>query len=159
MTPFLVRWMLISLLVGVVAGIASIVAHGRERTSWVVVAVLAVWLLTFWRGQMRRTRVTYRITSRSVTVQTGRIVRRRREAGLHAIADVRVRQTLMQRALGVGTVHFATAADAGYDLRFRGVDDPGRVLRAVDRALDDGVAGGEAPVFDPLQARSRSYLT
>jgi uncharacterized membrane protein YdbT with pleckstrin-like domain len=138
MTPFLARWLVFSLVLGIAAGIASIVADGRDRTSWVVVAVLAVWLLTFSRGQLRRLRVTYQITSRRLAIETGLISRRLHEARLDAVQDIRVRQTLLQRALGTGTVHFDTAAELGYDLRFRGVDDPRRIVRAVDRALERG---------------------
>jgi uncharacterized membrane protein YdbT with pleckstrin-like domain len=138
MTPFLVRWLVASLVLGVAAGIASTFADGRDQTSWVILAVLAVWLLTFCRGQLRRLRVTYRITSRRLAIETGLVSRRLHEARLEAIEDVRVRQTLLQRALGTGTVHFDTAGELGYDLRFRGVDNPRRVVRAVDRALDGG---------------------
>jgi uncharacterized membrane protein YdbT with pleckstrin-like domain len=136
MTPFLVRWMLVSLGAGIAAGIASIVADGREQTSWIIMAVLAVWLLTYARGQLRRRRVTYRITSRRLAIETGLVSRRLHEARLEAVQDIRVRQTLLQRALGTGTVHFDTSAELGYDLRFGGVDDPGRIVRAVDQALD-----------------------
>jgi uncharacterized membrane protein YdbT with pleckstrin-like domain len=136
MTPFLVRWLLASLLLGIAAGIASIVADGREQISWVILAVLAVWLLTFCRGQLRRLRVTYRITSRRLAIETGLISRDRRETRLEAIQDISVRQTLLQRALGVGTVDFETAGEWDADFRFRGVDDPRRIVRAVDRALD-----------------------
>ena len=149
MTPFLVRWLLFSLMVGIAAGIASIVVDGRDQTSWVVVAVLAVWLLTFCRGQLRRRRVTYRITSRRLAIETGLLSRRLHEARLEAVQDIRVRQTLLQRALGTGTVHFDTADELGYDLRFRGVDDPRRIVRAVDQALDDRHAPGWAePMLD-----------
>ena len=149
MTPFLVRWLVFSLVVGIAAGIASIVADGRDQTSWVVVAVLAVWLLTFCRGQLRRRRVTYRITSRRLAIETGLLSRRLHEARLEAVQDIRVRQTLLQRALGTGTVHFDTADELGYDLRFRGVDDPRRIVRAVDQALDDRHAPGWAePMLD-----------
>ncbi len=160
MTPFLVRWLLVSLIVGVAAGIASILAHGREQTSWVLVAVLAVWLLTFGRGHLRRMRVTYRITNRRLAIETGLIIRRRREAQLYAVDDVRVRQTLLQRALGVGTVHFDTTAEIGHDLRFRGVENPRAVVRAIDQALDHGEPEwDDLPFFDPVQAPPRSYLT
>ena len=147
MTPFLVRWLLFSLVLGIAAGIASIVADGRDQTSWVVGAVLAVWLLTFARGQLRRLRVTYRITSRRLAIETGLISRRLHEARLDAVRDIRVRQTLLQRALGTGTVHFDTAAELGYDLRFRGVDDPRRIVRAVDRALERGRPESFHPVL------------
>ena len=145
MAPFLVRWLVASLAVGSAAGIASIVADGRDQTSWVIVAVLAVWLLTFLRGQRRRLRVTYRITSRRLSIETGFIARRLHEARLEAVQDVWIRQTLLQRLLGTGTVHFDTAAELGYDLRFHGVDDPRRIVRAVDRALDGDLLDWSPP--------------
>jgi uncharacterized membrane protein YdbT with pleckstrin-like domain len=148
MTPFLVRWLVLSLVLGVAAGIASIVADGREQTSWVLLAVLAVWLLTFCRGQLRRQRVTYRITSRRLAIETGLVSRNRQEARLGAIQDVRVRQTLFQRAVGIGTVHFDTAGELDYDFRFRGVDDPQRIVRTVDRALDRPAPDWGEPIFD-----------
>jgi uncharacterized membrane protein YdbT with pleckstrin-like domain len=160
MTPFLIRWLLASLVLGIAAGIASIVVDGRDQTSWVIVAVLAVWLLTFLRVQRRRLRVTYRITSRRLAIETGFVARRLHEARLEAIQDVWVRQTLLQRALGTGTIHFDTAAELGYDLRFRGVDDPRRVVRAVDRALDGGGPDwSPAALRDEGWAGADSYLT
>ncbi len=149
MTPFLVRWLLASLLLGTAAGIASIVADGREQISWVILAVLGVWLLTFCRGQLRRLRVTYRITSRRLAIETGLISRDRRETRLEAIQDVSVRQTLLQRALGVGTVDFETAGEWDADFRFRGVDDPRRIVRAVDRALDRDRPDWRLGLLDP----------
>ncbi len=153
MTPFLVRWLLASLLLGIAAGVASIVADGHEQVSWVILAVLAVWLLTFSRGQLRRLRVTYWITSRRLAIETGLVSRDRREARLEAIQNVSIRQTLLQRALGIGTVDFDTAAEAGYDFRFRGVDDPRRVVRAVDRALDRDRRGSVPPALGLLDPR------
>ena len=37
--------------------------------------------------------------------------------------------------LGIGTVDFDTAAEAGFDFSFRGVGDPRGIVRTVDRAL------------------------
>jgi uncharacterized membrane protein YdbT with pleckstrin-like domain len=161
MTPFLVRWLAISLVVGIGAGIASIVAHRHERTSWVLVAVLAIWLLTFCRGQLRRTRVTYRITNRSLVIERGRFARRRREAELQDIQNVTVRQTMLQRALGIGSIDFETAAEAGHDFRFRGVDDPQRIVRAVDRARDGHSPASDRSLFEfePPPGGYRGYLT
>jgi hypothetical protein len=37
----------------------------------------------------------------------------------------------------VGTVSFDTAAGAGFDFSFRGVEDPRRLARTVGQALED----------------------
>jgi uncharacterized membrane protein YdbT with pleckstrin-like domain len=138
MPAFLVRWLLASLVLGVAAGIASTIADGRAQTGWVILAVVAVFLVTFCRVQLRRMRVTYRITSRRLTIETGLFSRDRRQARLEHIQNVTCRQSLVQRALGVGTVHFDTAGELGYDLSFRGVDDPRHIIRTVDQVIRDG---------------------
>ncbi|HEY2439173.1 MAG TPA: PH domain-containing protein [Solirubrobacteraceae bacterium] len=135
MPAFLVRWLLASLVLGVAGGLASIIADGRMQTTWVVLTVLAVVLLASGRGQLRRMRVTYRITSRRLTIQTGLFFRQVHEARLERIQNVNCRQSVLQRALGIGTVDFDTAADVPYDFCFRGVDDPRRIVRMVDQAL------------------------
>ncbi|HWE10563.1 MAG TPA: PH domain-containing protein [Solirubrobacteraceae bacterium] len=135
MTPFLIRWLLASLTLGVAGGIASIVADGRLQTAWVVLAVLAIVVLASCRGQLRRMRVTYRVTNRRLMIQTGLFSRHVHETRLERIQNVNCRQSPWQRALGIGTVDFDTAADVPYDFCFRGVDDPRRIARTVDRAL------------------------
>lgn len=135
MTRLVVRGLIWSLVLGIAAGIASIVADRTVQPLWVVAAVAAVCLLQFARGQTRRMRVSYAITSRRLAIERGLFAGRLQETGLDRIQNVTVRQTLMERALGVGTVHFDTAAELGYDFVFRGVDDPRRIVRLVDRAL------------------------
>lgn len=135
---FLVRWLLASLVLGIAAGIASIVADGRSQASWVILAVLAVVLVTFCRVQLRRMRVTYRITSRRLTIETGLFSRGLHETRLEHIQNVTCRQSLFQQTLGVGTVDFDTAGGLRSDFSFRGVDDPRRIVRIVDRAIRQG---------------------
>jgi uncharacterized membrane protein YdbT with pleckstrin-like domain len=50
------------------------------------------------------------------------------------VQHVATRQSLLERVLGVGTVDFDTAGDDGSSFVFGGVDDPDRVVRAVDEA-------------------------
>jgi hypothetical protein len=50
------------------------------------------------------------------------------------VQNVASRQTLRQRLLRVGSVHFDTAAGADYDFSFYGVSQPRRLVRDVDRA-------------------------
>ena len=44
---------------------------------------------------------------------------------------------MLERLLGIGTVDFDTAAGAAYDFSFHGVEDPRRIVRTVDAALED----------------------
>src|ERR1700731_631982 len=97
MPAFLVRWLLASLVLGVAGGLASIIADGRMQTTWVVLTVLAVVLLASGRGQLRRMRVTYRISSRRLTIQTGLFSRQVHETRLERIQNVNCRQSLLQR--------------------------------------------------------------
>jgi uncharacterized membrane protein YdbT with pleckstrin-like domain len=148
MLPFIARWLAASLVLGVAAGIGSVIAGGRVQTSWVIAAVLAVCLLMYCRGQLRRMRVTYRITSRRLTIETGLLSRRVHQARLEHIQDVDTRQTLLQRALGIGTVVFDTAGDVPYAFSFRGVDEPHRIVATVDRALQQTDEGWRLGIFD-----------
>jgi uncharacterized membrane protein YdbT with pleckstrin-like domain len=124
-----------SLVVGVAAGVASTIADGSVQTAWVILAVAAVAVALFAAGQLRRLRTTYSITSRRLTIEIGLMSRDLHQTRLERIQDVRARQSLVQRALGVGTVDFDTAGEAQLQLSFHGVDDPRRIVRTVDRAL------------------------
>jgi uncharacterized membrane protein YdbT with pleckstrin-like domain len=148
MVPFVVRWLAASLVLGVAAGIGSVIAGGRVQTSWVIVAVVGVCLVMYCRGQLRRMRVTYRITSHRLTIETGLVSRKLHQARLERIQNVSTRQTLLQRALGIGTVEFDTAADVPYAFAFRGVDDPDRIVAAVDRALQRTEEGWRLGLFN-----------
>ena len=59
------------------------------------------------------------------------------ETRLERVQNVRTRQRMLERLLGVGTVDFDTAAGTAYDFSFRGVDDPRGIVRTVNSALED----------------------
>jgi uncharacterized membrane protein YdbT with pleckstrin-like domain len=138
MTPFLMRWLLASLVLGIAAGLASTIADGRVETRWVLLAVLAGVLVMVCRGQLRRLRVTYAVTSRRLTIETGLFSRDLYQARLEHVQNVNCRQSLFQRALGIGTVEFDTTGEIQHDFSFHGVDDPRRIVRTVDVAVHRG---------------------
>jgi uncharacterized membrane protein YdbT with pleckstrin-like domain len=126
---------------GVIAGLVTRAAAGRIELIWVLVAVLAVFVLVLLTGVLRRMRTTYTITNRRLTIDFGLVSREMHETRLERVQNVRSRQTMLQRVLGVGTVDFDTAAGAAYDFAFHGVEDPTRIVRTVDRALHElGIA-------------------
>lgn len=144
MMRLLVKGLVLSLILGVAAGIASALADGRVQTVWVLGAVLGTLLLVYAVGQTRRCRVTYCISSHRLAIETGLVSRDLRQARLERVQNVSCRQSLYERGLGIGTVDFETAGELELAFRFRGVDDPRRIVRAVDRALDH-VAGDWGP--------------
>lgn len=144
------RGLLVGLVLGVAAGIGSVLSAGRAQTSWILVGVLVPVARYALKGHLRRMRVTYTVTDRRVTVASGlrgrrrpgrqrgpggRLGRRRRrgghEAWLEHVETVRARQSLVERMLGIGTVELVTS-DGGVTLR--GIDDPRRVALMLDRA-------------------------
>jgi uncharacterized membrane protein YdbT with pleckstrin-like domain len=125
------------LVLGVVAGLVSAIVDGRVRTTWVVIGVLGTFALLYARAQMRLLRRTYAITNRRLTIETGLLSRDISQARLERIQDIDVTQSMLERALDVGTVVFYTAAEVGSEFSFRGVEDPRGIVRTVDRALHE----------------------
>jgi uncharacterized membrane protein YdbT with pleckstrin-like domain len=141
------RGLLAAVLAGVLAGVITALSAGRVEVGWVVIAVLAVFLIALAMGQIRRIQTTYAITNQRLTIETGILSRRLRQTRLERVQNVNASQSLVQRILHIGTVDFDTAGEADYDFSFRGVGDPRGIVRTVDRALHElrgGPGGPEA---------------
>jgi len=94
-------------------------------------------------GQLRRIQTTYSITNRRLTIETGLLSRRLHQTRLERVQNVNSTQSLLERIVRIGTVDFDTAGEADFDFAFRGVGDPRRIVRTVDRALHERVASPE----------------
>jgi uncharacterized membrane protein YdbT with pleckstrin-like domain len=101
----------------------------------VVVLVLFVGMLVW--GFVSRLATKYTITSRRLTINLGILTREQHQTRLERVQNVNTSQSLLERLLRVGTVDFDTAAEAGYDFKFRGVSDPQEIVRTVDRAIHE----------------------
>jgi uncharacterized membrane protein YdbT with pleckstrin-like domain len=133
-TPGLyVRGAFAALLAGVIGGLASAVAasSGRVQPLWVVVAVSLAFLRTGLKSMTRRARTTYTLTDRRLIIRVGLVSRRVQETYLEQVLNVKARQTVLERLLGIGTVDFDTAAGAAYEPALRGVTAPAEIARAV----------------------------
>ena len=137
MPAFYVRGLLAAILAGVIAGLITRARHGGVDVGWVAPAVLLVFVIVLVWGLLRRLVTTYTITNRRLTIRIGLLSREMHETRLERVQNVRTRQGMLERLLGVGTIDFDTAAGAAYDFSFRGVDDPGRIVRTVNAALED----------------------
>jgi uncharacterized membrane protein YdbT with pleckstrin-like domain len=135
MPGFHVKGLLGAVLLGAVAGLISALATGHVQVTWVILAVLAVFAAVLGRGALRRLQTTYTITDQRLTIERGLMTRELYETRLERVQNVSLRQSLLERTLGVGTVDFDTAGGAGFDFSFRGVAEPRRIVRTVDRAL------------------------
>ena len=130
-----VKGLVISLVVGVAAGIASAIAGGHVQTAWVIAAVVIAFLALAGLAQLRRLQITYSITNRRLTIERGILARDLHQTRLERVQNVNARQSMVERALGIGTVDFDTAGEAQFDFSFRGVADPRGIVRTVDQAL------------------------
>jgi uncharacterized membrane protein YdbT with pleckstrin-like domain len=143
MLTFHLKGLLAAIALGVLAGLVSAAATGAVETGWVVAAVFVMFLVVLGRGLLSRQRVTYTITSRRLTIETGLVARDVHETRLEQIQNVRASQSPLERLAGVGTVAFDTAGGAAFDFAFAGVADPRGLVRTVDRALHErAVVGG-----------------
>ncbi len=66
------------------------------------------------------------------------------ETRLERVQNVGTGQSLAERLLRIGTVNFDTAAEEGFDFRFRGVENP-LGDRAHRRPCDRRAAGAHEP--------------
>ena len=130
------RGLLLAVLGGVVAGIVTLLAAGHIQAGWVVIAVAVVFVVVLVVVAYRRAQITYTVTDRRLVIERGVLRRDWQETRLERVQNVAARQSFPQRLLGVGSVHFDTAAGADYDFSFHGVSHPAELVRTVNRALN-----------------------
>lgn len=141
MLPFHVKGLVAAVFAGAVAGIVTRVAAGHVEALWVVVAVVVVFLIGLLLGVVRRISTTYTVTDRRLLIERGLLTRDAQETRLERVQNVASRQTMSERLLRVGSIHFDTAAGADYDFSFYGVSRPRQVVQTVDRALQASERG------------------
>lgn len=137
MLAFYIRGLVAAILAGVIAGVVTRATGRSVDAAWVTVAVFIVFLVVLAWGLIRRLATTYTITNRRLTIRSGLMSREMHETRIERVQNVGVRQRLLERMLGIGTVDFDTAGGAAYDFSFRGVEDPGRIVKTVNAALED----------------------
>ena len=135
MPGFHVKGLLGAVLLGAIVGLISALVDGHVQATWVIVAVLVVFVVSLVTGLVRRLQTTYTVTTERLTIEQGLMTRQLHETRLERVQNVSLRQSLIERALGVGTVDFDTAGSAAFDFSFVGVAEPRRLVRTVDRAL------------------------
>ena len=123
------------ILAGAIAGVITRLTGKSVNVLIVALVVLVAFAGILIAGLVMRLRTTYTITSRRLTINLGILSREEHETRLERVQNVNTRQTLLERFLRVGTVDFDTAAESGFDFKFRGVANPREIVRTVDRAI------------------------
>jgi uncharacterized membrane protein YdbT with pleckstrin-like domain len=113
--------------------------------KWTLISLIpvAVWVglnaaglvLTYVGGWIKRRTTRYLVTDRRIHIRTGLVSRNERTTHVDRVQNVNLRQTILQRMLGIGDVDWDTAGTdaADADFTFRGVDDPSGLVHAADR--------------------------
>jgi uncharacterized membrane protein YdbT with pleckstrin-like domain len=140
MPGFHLKGLLAAVLIGAIAGLVSAIVDSSVQVPWVIVAVLAVFVVNLGIGLVRRLQTTYTVTSERLTIERGLTTRVLHETRLERVQNVNLRQSLLDRMLAVGTIDFDTAGGAAYEFAFVGVAEPKRLARTVDKALRERLA-------------------
>jgi uncharacterized membrane protein YdbT with pleckstrin-like domain len=139
---FYVKGLLIAAIAG---GVTFLINDGLVPV--VVVVVLALMVLV---GLLKRISTTYTITNQRLRIRRGIFARKVQQTRLERVQNVNTEQSVLERALQVGTVDFDTAGTTDSDFSFIGVAQPEKVMAAVDKAQREHAAdptglGGSPP--------------
>ena len=140
----IVGFYILGLLAAAAAAAIGALASGGGIAAGAGGAVLVIVLI--W-GYLKRFSTRYAITNRRLHIRRGILSRNIEETRIDRVQDVRVKQGLGQRLLGVGTVDFGTSAESGAGFRFEGIASPDEVARQIDRVIHE--ADAPAPPVDP----------
>lgn len=142
MLGFHIKGLLVAILAGAVAGLITRWSSGHVQAGWVAGTVVVVFVLVIGIGVVRRLATTFTVTSRRLLIERGVLSRELQETRLERVQNVVAHQTVRERLLRVGALHFDTAAGADFDFSFHGVANPRGLVRTVDRALREREQAG-----------------
>jgi uncharacterized membrane protein YdbT with pleckstrin-like domain len=114
----------------VIAFIVSLV--GSVALAIPVGAVLIAAVILF--GLVKRTATDYMVSTQRLYIRRGILSKNVQQTRIDRVQNVNTEQSFRERLLRVGTVDFDTAGTDDSEFRFVGINDPARVVDAVDRA-------------------------
>ena len=89
----------------------------------------------------RNTKI-YTITNKRVMSKTGIISRQVHEVGIRDIRAINVKQSILGRLFGLGTVEVGSAGTAGIEVKFAGIASPVSVRDMIRRQKDEAEDNG-----------------
>lgn len=131
---FYVVWIPLALVPVIIAGLlkANDQGTGFPYWQWIFIS-LALVVLVLAYDAVQRYSTLYVVTDQRLRVRKGILSRREQTARFDRVQNVEVRQSLLDRLFGVGTVEFDTAgSDLGdADFRYAGIANPQLLVRIV----------------------------
>ncbi|PKM21444.1 MAG: hypothetical protein CVV10_09330 [Gammaproteobacteria bacterium HGW-Gammaproteobacteria-14] len=105
---------------------------GDRRRSWIILAIptLGITLLLALYEYLKLRSIEQGVTNKRVILKTGFISRHTEEMKLNSIETVEIRQGVMGRMFGFGTIEVTGRGLS--DVIFKGVDDPMSVKRRIE---------------------------
>ncbi len=137
MLAFYIKGIAATIVLGALVGLISALTNRTVQVPWIAATVAVCLAGVLLAGFVRRVQTTYTITEKRLTIDRGLLSRDVHETRLVRVQNVNSSQTLLERTLGIGTVDFDTAGSAEYGFAFRGVAHPHRIVRTVDRAIQE----------------------
>ncbi|HFD38507.1 MAG TPA: hypothetical protein ENJ31_01470 [Anaerolineae bacterium] len=135
----------------VLAGVAILIvalllmfSPGFKAVGWIAIVLAAIPLLDTLRIVADWLNEQFIITNRRVMEVRGIINKHVRDSALEKVNDVDLRQSLMGRLLGYGTVQIITGSDIGVNM-FRRIANPVRFKREMLNAKEQFHASGKPP--------------
>lgn len=132
---FYLKGLLIAVVVGVIVWLAW--DKGLGVAAFAIVLGLSILV-----GFVRRYFIVYTITNQRLRIQRGIVARDVQQTQIDRVQNVNTSQGVIQRILQVGTVDFDTAGTGDSDFKFIGVNNPEKVVVAVDQAHADNRTQG-----------------
>lgn len=83
----------------------------------------------------------YMLTNKCVMSKAGIISRQIHEVGTKDIRNINVKQGILERLFGLGTVEIASAGTAGIEVEFKGIRDPMRIRDLIRQEKDEADSG------------------
>jgi len=116
----------------IAGGMALAVSH--VEVHWLGLLFIVLGVLQLIATAIRRSYISWSVTSERVIESKGILARHRREMELADVRSVDVESRFMQRAMGLGNIIVASAASADYAIRLYDIPDPEGVAETLRRA-------------------------
>ncbi len=129
---FDLQWGLVALVPFLIWVLARLAGQDWGATAFVTITIVLL-VLVFFVGWLRRLGVLYTITDRRIVERQGILRRDERSAHIDRVQNVNVRQGVIERIFGVGTVEVETAGNDEADIYMRGVADPIGIRQQMDQ--------------------------
>jgi putative membrane protein len=122
-------------------------AQFKVLGAFAVLVILLYYLVSQW---LRWRYTIYSLTDRRIIFQTGILSRFSESIALDRIQDIRVKQPVIQRMIGLGDIEIESAGRDGAEvLHF--IPAPQDLANALNQAIEDHRAAITVPVYSPGQ--------